>query len=39
MPTLESSPSAILSLGVGTFRLTDDEVYNRVTMALVSNLR
>ena len=34
MPTVESSPSVIPSLGVGTFRLKDDEAYNSVTMAL-----
>ena len=34
MPIVESSPSVIPSLGVGTFRLKDDEAYNSVTMAL-----
>lgn len=34
MPTVESSSSVIPSLGVGTFRLKDDEAYNSVTMAL-----
>ncbi len=39
MPNVNQSPSKIPSLGVGTFRLQDDEAYNSVTMALEVGFR
>ena len=39
MPNVNQSQSKIPSLGVGTFRLKDDEAYNSVTMALEVGFR
>ena len=39
MPNINQSQSKIPSLGVGTFRLKDDEAYNSVTMALEVGFR
>lgn len=39
MPNVNQSSSKIPSLGVGTFRLQDDEAYNSVTMALEVGFR
>ena len=39
MPNVNQSQSKIPSLGVGTFRLKDEEAYNSVTMALEVGFR
>ena len=39
MPNVNQSQTKIPSLGVGTFRLKDDEAYNSVTMALEVGFR
>lgn len=39
MPSLNSSQTKIPALGVGTFRLEDDDAYNSVTMALEVGFR
>ena len=39
MPNVNQSQTKIPSLGVGTFRLKDEEAYNSVTMALEVGFR